>query len=97
MTGLTIRLPGVVYDDYLDPMATGMQAELGLGEPTIRKAGYGYRVTYEGVSPEVALELARYLDDRAWVARGNGEMDNHVHRVAMKSAEAIRKQAREAT
>ena len=54
-------------------------------------------MTYEGLSPEVALELAEYLEDRAWTARANGEADNHVHRAAMKSAAAIRKQAGEMT
>ena len=91
MDALTIKLPGSVWDDYLDPQTTNMEAELGLAPPRISKVGFGHRMTYEGVSPEIALELAEYLEDRAGVLIGQDDpANNHIHRAAIRSAQAIR-------
>lgn len=90
MTNLTITLPGRVWEDYLDPMASGMQAELGLSEPERKPQGKGWRAVYIDVPTTVAHELAEYLSDRAELLLGqDDDGQRNVHRAALKAAETI--------
>jgi hypothetical protein len=83
-----IRVPGVVFDDYLDPNATGMEAELGLGPRRYRRVGAGRQVLYD-VPGSVALDLAGYLHDRAETLRGQDDVGS-THRRALDLAAEIR-------
>lgn len=75
MTTTTIKVPGRVWDDFLDPLISGMQAELGLPQPKRVNAGKGWRAVYENVPTEVARELADYLYDRGDTLLGQGVSD----------------------
>ena len=91
---ITITVPGAVWYDYLDPAATGMQAELGLPLPRHRRVGKGSQAVYEGVSPEVARELADHLEDRAGGMLNSDDEDRHAHHSAIKAAKRIRREVR---
>lgn len=95
---MVVRIPGRVFDDYLDEKASGMAAALGLPEPGRRKAGKGWSYWYV-VSAAVAEELGRYLAGRAETLLGQGITDPYdpfekrerdVHRAALRVAEQIR-------
>lgn len=93
---LTITLPRSVWDDYLDPACSGMQAEMELPKPTWKKVGKGSQAIYEGVTLEQAEEVAEYLWDRGDTLIGNEEPEYRgVHRRAMATAERIRAQVKE--
>lgn len=93
MKRLTIRVPGAVWYDALDPMATDMQADLGLPEPRWVKRGYGSQAVYDDVPAAAARELAEYLGSRAFMLLGQDEDNAHVHRAALKCAGRIRSAA----
>lgn len=94
---LDIRVPGSVWNDYLDPSATTMQAELELPKPVWKKSGSHQSAIYTGVPPAVARELADYLFDRADSLLGNidtwdresAARERRPHYAAKKVAEAI--------
>jgi hypothetical protein len=62
---IEIRIPGRVWYDALDPMASGMEAAIGLPQPQAMKKGRGETFVYRDVSPKQAVEVADYLQDRA--------------------------------
>ena len=87
----TITVPGKVWDDYLDPMATPIAEQIGLPDYTQRRKGRGWQVIYPKVCPEAARNLAGYLEDRAdamlW---GSDDEDRATHRRAVAIAAQIR-------
>lgn len=99
MSTLEVRIPGRVWEDALDPMATGMQAELELPEPRRQKKGRGWTAVYDQVPAHVALELAEYLVDRA-ATLGNQDVEprerelyrimRHVGWITKTAAQAVR-------
>lgn len=94
---MLIRIPGSVWHDYLDPLATAMHDELGLSDyrPEIRNVGKGTQHIYD-VPAQLAGELADYLDDRAEVLIANEEPEYRaVHRRALRLAEQIRREMNE--
>lgn len=87
---MIIRMPGRVWEDYLDPKASQMQGEIGLPNPRRVKRGKGWTAVYDDVTPEQAEEVAEYLRDRAWVLLGNEEPEYRgVHRAAMAVSQTI--------
>lgn len=96
---IDITIPGVVWTDYLDPLATTMQSELALPEPDVRSFGRGFQYRYFSVPDVVALDLAAYLDDRADTLKaGIEEMANRerdICRSAKEAAARIRVQVRD--
>lgn len=95
----TISIPGRVWEDFLDPMCSGMQAELQLPEPRRVRAGKGSRYVYDAVPKETALHLAGYLHDRGDTLLGQGisdpydpfeKADRDMLRAAVKTAATIR-------
>lgn len=92
-----ITVPGSVWYDALDPLATAMQADLGLDHPTWRRIGRGSQARYHGVPVNVARELAKYLDDRAeTMLAQDTDPDEHgvlyaMRRTATKILEDVRK------
>lgn len=91
---MVIKIAGVVWGDYLDPRATTMQEELGLPEPEWRRFGRGHQAVYEGVTNDVAADLASYLMERALSLWDCDELRD-VHRAARESAARIRRQLSE--
>jgi hypothetical protein len=98
---LTIDVPTSVWLDALDPLASGMQAELGLPEPQRIKRGRGSTERYVDVTPDQALEVASYIEGRADMLLSQGMSDPHdrdekaqrdCYRLAIKCAERIRYQ-----
>jgi hypothetical protein len=100
-----IDIPGRVWYDALDPNASGMQAELGLSEPTMVKRGKGTTFRYADVPSETALEIAEYIGDRGSMLLAQGISDPYdpeekaardTLRSAVKTAERIRELVRNA-
>lgn len=104
---MKVIVPASVWQDFLDPAATGMESELGLRErratPFFRKRGKGGTYVYEDVSPEVAIELAGYLNDRGDTLLGQSIDDPYdsweksmrdMLRRAVKLSEQIRNDAK---
>lgn len=93
---MIIRIPGRVWYDSLDPKASGMETELGLPDPRVQKKGRGETFIYEDVDPEVALEVAEYLGDRAatlgaqW---GIEALERELYRAMATTAFTIRRAA----
>jgi hypothetical protein len=98
---ITIKIPGNVWYDYLDPQATGMQAELGLPRAKSRQVGKGWQAVYRDVDEAVVRELAKYLEDRAGTLLSQGwppyeadeQRERNTHRRAIRLAEQLRRQA----
>jgi hypothetical protein len=87
---IEIVVPGAVWDDYLDPLSSGMEAELDLGARRRRRAGYGFQMIYEGASLESAYELAGYLADRAELLLNQDDDGmRQTHRRALKLAGSL--------
>lgn len=85
-----VTLPGRVWEDYLDPLASGMQADIGLPAPTWRKVGKGTQAIYSDVTCAQALELVEYLRDRAEMLLTNEEPEYRgVHRSAIEASKKI--------
>lgn len=100
MNTVTIKLSGRIWDDYLNPAASGMAAEIGLPDPMHVKHGKGSRVIFEDVPADDAKEVADYLADRANLLLGQGisdpydpfeKADRDTHRAAIKAATEIRR------
>lgn len=100
-----VAVPGRVWEDYLDPHCSAMQAELGLPEPRRVSAGKGWRAVYGELPTEQALDLAGYLRDRGDTLLGQGVSDPYdptekaerdMHRAAIKAAETITAAAKRA-
>lgn len=94
MSGLTVKVPGVVWADFLDPRATEMQAELELPEPGRITRGRGWTAVYADVPVAVARELAEYLRDRGELLLSNSDpaydgRERGWYRSALKVAETI--------
>lgn len=94
MKTITIRMPGTVWEDFLDPLASSMQAELELPAMRRVKRGRGWTAVYEDVSEDVARETMRYLQERGDTLLGNSdpEFDSRergVYRKAIAVAEKI--------
>lgn len=94
MTTITIKIPGSVWDDFLDPGATTMEAELELPASTNRSVGKGYQVTYPDVPLDVAAEVADYLRSRGELLLSNSDpefdgRERGVYRRAIKAADQI--------
>ena len=89
---VTVAVPGVVYYDALDPLATDVPREEGWPEPSARRRGRGRQFVYE-LSPEQAESMADYLDDRA-VGLMMGADPDPAYPKARKVAAAIREQVR---
>lgn len=88
---MIITMPDAVWEEYLNPDSTAIQAELGLPEPRIRRVGRGFQDIYEGVDSEVANSLADYLESRALMLLNQyDDGHRHTHRAAIKVARRIR-------
>lgn len=92
---IDVQMPGRVWDDFLDPAATGMEAELELPERRVVKRGRGESVFYDGVPDPIAAELADYLSDRAGLLLNNSDpefdaRERGIYREAIRVAERIR-------
>lgn len=105
---MRLVIPESVWDDFLSPDVSQMEAELGLrdrrADPFFRKRGKGGQRVYEDVPVEVALELARYLYGRGdtLLAQGIDCPDDPMEKAmrdmlrrAVKLAEQIRREARD--
>lgn len=103
MTTVTFDVPQSVWLDALDPLTSNMQAELvaedGLPLPVFVKRGRGGSYRYVDAPVDAALEVARYIGDRADTLLSQGVNDSYdvdekrerdVHRSALKCAERIR-------
>lgn len=91
---ITVRVPGAVWSDFLDPLATGMEAELELPPRRTVKRGKGYSVIYENVPAAVARELADYLSSRGELLLSNSDpefdgQERGWYRSAIRTAEKI--------
>jgi hypothetical protein len=100
---ITVVIPESVWDDFLSPDCSGMEAELGLTElradPFYRRRGTGGQRVYENVLRADALELAEYLYDRGDMLLGqdystDDASTRDAYRRAVKLAEQIREDAR---
>lgn len=91
---VTFTVPGSVWYDTLDPLTSGMEAEIGLPEPSRRKVGTGVQYIYEGVKLGAAEETADYLIDRgADLLRqdsGDDESTRATYRRAIATGDRIR-------
>jgi hypothetical protein len=96
---VTVSMPGRVWDDFLNPDVSTMQAELGLPEPQRVKIGKGLQVVYYDVPRPVAMEVADYLWSRGDMLIGQSISDPYdpmekaardTLRAACKTAEKIR-------
>jgi hypothetical protein len=89
---VTITVPGSVWADALDPLASAMQRDLGLPEPMSRKRGLGWQYVYERVPWDVAEDLADYLIDRAAVLirQDPDPRERAIHSRALKVGDHIR-------
>lgn len=102
----TIKIPGSVWYDTLDPNVSGMEKEIGLPAPQSRKVGKGEQFIYENVTAEQAEDVAEYLGDRGEMLLGQGyrgmsedpeEMrSRNIYRAAIKTAAKIRQQVKHA-
>jgi hypothetical protein len=101
MTTTTISVPGSVYYDALDPLCSGMAAEIGLPTPTTQKRGKGTSFVYAGISFEQAEEVADYIGGRGESLLGDPVDDRYdpcekatrdCYRAAVKAAAKIRVQ-----
>lgn len=88
MSTLEVRVPGRVWEDALDPAATGMQAALELPQPRRQKKGRGWIAVYDQVPTGVAFKLAKYLSDRATTLAGQAPepREREVYRVMANTA-----------
>jgi hypothetical protein len=94
----TLRIPGSVFDDFLDPLSTDMAAAIGLPSPTIRRHGAGCIVTYTDVTAVQAEDVAEHLDGRGATLLGQGAIQGDdedrrcrdVYRAAINTAARIR-------
>jgi hypothetical protein len=87
---IDIRIPGRVWYDYLDPMASGMAAEIGLPRPHWTKVGKGHQAIYREVSVAQAREVAEFLMDRGFLLLNNVEPEEReIHRKAVEVAQGI--------
>lgn len=86
-----VRLPAAVWYDALDPMTSGMQADLDLPEPMSIRVGKGRTVIYRDIPTFVVLELADYLADRAetMLAQDIDSSQRSVYYTMRKTAEKI--------
>lgn len=68
---VTLSVPGAIYSECFDPLATDVPGESGWPEPRRVKAGFGYRYTYE-VSRAVAQDMLDHAKDlgESWVGGG---------------------------
>jgi hypothetical protein len=99
MDTLTITLPGVAYYECFDPLASGMAAELGLPEPTMTRAGKGWRFSYEGVASEQARAVADHLIGmgQLWLNNSDPEFEQAErgrYRTLIKTGEKLLEQVR---
>lgn len=87
-----VVVPGSVWHDALDPLATEMQADLGLPEPERRKIGRGSSFLYRGIEGDTAEELADYLIDRgATLSRNTDEAsEKSLYRRLIETGDRIR-------
>lgn len=95
-TLVEVRVPGSVWDDFLTPLATEMQAELGLPRPRFVKRGKGSTAIYADVPVDVARELAEYLISRGELLLSNSDpeydgLERGMYRRAIKTGELILK------
>jgi hypothetical protein len=101
---ITFDVPQSVWLDTLDPLTSGMQAELvaedGLPLPVYVKRGRGGSYRYVDAPVAAALELAKYIGDRGVTLLNQSVSDPYdpiekaerdTYRNAIKCAERIRK------
>jgi hypothetical protein len=90
LTGtLTIKIPGAVYHDALDPLATQIPDESGWPKPTRKRVGrWGSSWTYE-LTREQTEEMETYLRERAQSLMYAADPDP-VYRTTLKTCERIR-------
>jgi (2Fe-2S) ferredoxin len=91
---LTVRIPGAVWYDALDPAASGMAREMGLPKPRSRKQGKGTSYFYDDVTTEQAQEIAEHLRDRGELMLANSEpwyetRERTTYRAMIRTAERI--------
>jgi hypothetical protein len=73
--GMTVAVSAAIWDDFLNPDVTTMEAEvLGTGSRRPQTDRYG-RTVYDGLTPEQVTELGEYLTDRAEMLLGQGVQD----------------------
>lgn len=97
-----VDIPERVWLDTLDPLCSGMQADLELGEPELVRRGKGGTRRYRDVPVATALDLAEYVGGRgemllAQGAEGMGDdpvvkAERDCYRAAVKVAARIRQQ-----
>lgn len=89
-----IEVPGAVWEDFLDPDASGMELALGLRDrratPFVRRYGRGCSYRYSDVPRDVVVELAEYLVDRGDTLLGQGVSDPY-DRGEKASRDALRR------
>lgn len=91
---VTVTMPRTVWDDFLDPLASGMQSELELPAPRHRALGRGGQVIYDDVPIDIARELGDYLRSRAELLLSNSDpefeaRERGMYRRAISVADAI--------
>jgi hypothetical protein len=90
----TITIPGRVWEDFLDPSATGMQAALGLTDPLTVKRGRGWSAVYRWITADTAHDLADYLRSRGELLLANSDpeyegRERDIYRAAIRCADTI--------
>lgn len=96
---MELRIPGRVWYDALDPMATGMEADLELPQPHVQPKGRGVTFVYRDVTNTQANDLADYLEERAQVQSSYAGLDpneRELYRVMGSTARKMREAAKDA-
>jgi hypothetical protein len=90
---IDIHVPGAVYYEALDPLATQVPAELRLPDPRIVKHGRGARYFYAGLSRWQAEEVASHLIDLGTTLLGSVDSNSRLTlRACIAAGQRIRKQ-----
>ena len=92
-----ITISGAAFDEALDPLTSNIASEVGLPEPTSKRCGAGWRVTYSGLTIEQMREIADYLSGFAEDALAFSDSDRAPAYAMRKAAARIRKQIQEMT
>lgn len=93
---IDIRVPGVVYFEALDPLATGVPEELELPDPRRVSRGKGWTFYYDGLTLWQAEEVASHLIDHAYTLMGDVYPEERAAlRACVEAGQRIRKDVKE--